>query len=84
MCRTVYFSGKFEPVQNSFVDKCPYKCKKERMRILSFFKTGIIVEKYRINFVTFHNGLLGEVNCNGKAGIAQRRKIKCIAIVRTY
>ncbi len=54
------------------------------MRILSFFKTGIIVEKYRINFVTFHNGLLGEVNCNGKAGIAQRRKIKCIAIVRTY
>ncbi|EOS18122.1 hypothetical protein C804_06543, partial [Lachnospiraceae bacterium A4] len=33
---------------------------------LSFFKTGIIVEKYRINFVTFHNGLLGGVNCNTK------------------
>lgn len=39
------FQIKMEPVQNSIVDKCPYKRKKESMKMLSFFKTGIIVEK---------------------------------------
>lgn len=39
------FQIKMEPVQNSIVDKCPYIRKKESMKILSFFKTGIIVEK---------------------------------------
>lgn len=41
-----------------------YKYKKESIKILSFIKIEIIVEKYRINFVIFHNGLLGGVNSN--------------------
>lgn len=43
-----------------------YKYKKESLKILSFIKIEIIVEKYRINFVIFHNGLLGGVNSNYK------------------